>query len=317
MSAIRGALGAMCCLGLSGCILTSGIPDWEVSEEVSATGEAPEKVAIDVANDELVDATVNGHAVRLRVEIGHTGLVLNPDTAARLGLLSTVSGKAMVGPVEVKAYSAVADVTSGPGTSRQRIYWYERSITDGADGIITLADLPYRNVTLRLSPPRAGEVETVLQTMVNHDSIVYRLPVAGSTIDVRFYLDRDRTTATSAAAAILGESHGGKWSGEERQYPITLGIERAVRPMTLAKPVNIGDAGSLDVSQFLARMRDWKGKTELPVDPAQEGQPIVVEGNRGSRSEYFLTLGRDVLDRCSSVTYERETQILRLRCGGG
>jgi catechol-2,3-dioxygenase len=69
----------------------------------------------------------------------------------------------------------------------------------------------------------------------------------------------------------------------------------------------------------MARTSDFRGKHKLTgtAERAREGE-ILVTGRLPSQDPlYRMTLGLDVLERCSAATYVRATGELRLRCARG
>ncbi len=102
--------------------------------------------------------------------------------------------------------------------------------------------------------------------------------------------------------------------GQERSVEeIRFGISRPARLLRLARPLRIGD---LEVSHLMARSADFRGKHKLvrTQAPPSDGA-ILVNGRVPSQDPlYRITLGLDVLDRCSTVTYDRAGRELRLRC---
>ena len=77
-------------------------------------------LTVDAASDFLIDATINGQPVRLRVDPKTSGyVILNPATVARLGLRrSMIGSRTQVGPVRLTGSSKVAEIVDRRGDRR-------------------------------------------------------------------------------------------------------------------------------------------------------------------------------------------------------
>jgi len=304
-----GVCGAVFLLG--GCIKISPmIPSWPKTEAATPRGD------LNLAPDSghIVQAQINGHPVRLRVDSGYSGIVLNPDVAARIGLERSIwENDVLVGPVRMQGETGVAPVVIGTATDTRRITWFDKNITSAADGIINMAHLPYERVTLQLRPERPGEADIVLPTTPDGFwSITHHQRVGERTIEVRFGIDVPRTVMTASTGAQLANLYGGAWRGEAVPHLIGFFVERPVRPMAFSRPVTLG---GLTLNQALVRASDWRGRNALPTDPPADASEIVVTGEAGkTKAVYNIILGQDLLSRCSSMSYATGTRVLTLRC---
>jgi hypothetical protein len=241
------------------------IPSWpEAAVPRGALTLAPE-------SGHIVVAQINGHPVRLRVNPGYEGIVLNRDVAERIGLKRSIwENDVLVGPVRMEGETGVAPVTIGTATDTRRIIWFDKNITTVADGIINMAHLPYEQVTLQLREERLGEADIVLPTTPDGFwSITHHQQVGERRIEVRFGLDIPRTVVTASTGAQLAQLHGGAWAGEAFPHVIGFFVERPVRPMTFSRPVTLG---GLSFSQALVRGSDFRGATHCP--PIRPPTPV-------------------------------------------
>jgi hypothetical protein len=107
---------------------------------------------------------------------------------------------------------------------------------------------------------------------------------ATARIFVEFSLLQPHSLATASAGALIAASHGGEWTGEARPALIKFGIERPIRPMRLARPLEIG---GFALPALHVRTGDHRGNFQLPPDAApppsseagQDPDEIVVTGN--------------------------------------
>ena len=273
-------------------------------------------LVLDEADGPYVNGTINGVPVRLKVEFDHVeGITLNPDAAARAGL-SEGDGAWIerIGPVRLEGRSAKLRLTIAGVETRARIRWRGSPAAMGADGAISVHSLPFDSVTLHRAAAGPGERELSFPTRL-HDNhgIHYRLPVGKNRIAIRFSLERPRTTAPAAAAAVIAQQQGGQLGQERSLEEIAPGVERPVRVLRLTRPLPVG---GLSVPVLMARTADFRGEHQLTwaETPSGEGEIIVTGALPSQEALYRITLGLDVLGRCSSATYRRRTGELRLRC---
>lgn len=273
-------------------------------------------LVLDGADGPHVTAVINGVPLRLKVAFDHTdGITLNPDAALRAGL-GQGDGRwiEQIGPVELEGRSAQARLVLAGVATRTSIRWRGSPVLSGADGAVSAHTLPFDSVTVRRAAAAPGERELLFATRL-HDNhgIHYRLKVGDRRVAVRFSLDRPRTTAPAAAAAVIAEQQGGQLGQERLLEEIVPGVERPVRPLRLDRPLAVA---GLSVPVLMVRTSDFRGahRSLLVEQPAAAGE-IVVTGARPSQDAlYRITLGLDVLGRCSAATYRRRTGELRLRC---
>jgi hypothetical protein len=191
--------------------------------------------------------------------------------------------------------------------------WWDRDAAEGADGVISAADLPYDRVVFRLAPPQSGE--RALQLPMEWDrsgGLSHRLTLGGQQVIVQITNNKPDSIATAAAGALLAQLHGGAWSGETRVMPLTFGVPRPVRPLTFARPFRFAQ---LDLAGLLVRTQDHRGNAQLPAEAGADPDEIVVTANTGrTRPRYTLALGRDWLAPCSSMTLDVRTRLITLSC---
>lgn len=294
---------------LSGCVrISPAIPAWPSPGQDDLTLAARDGF--------VIAAEVNGRPVRLRVDTAYSGVILNPGTARAIGLVaSRWENDVTVGPVHVQGETAVATLSIGGQVDRRRIVWFERDIAPDADGVINIASLPYATITLSLRSPQPDEERVEFQTTPKGFwSVIYPLAAGEKEIDVRFVLAAPRTLVSAAAGAELASSNGGTWAGDATAYPVSLDVVRPVRPMRFARPVAIQN---LSLGQALIRTSDYRGREALPPEQEDPSEIVVTASQGRSRAQFNMMIGRDHLERCSSLTYETRTRKLALSCRPG
>jgi hypothetical protein len=286
---------------------------------LAASPAAAQTLVLDAATGPYVEAVVNGVPLRLRVDFDLLpDISLNPEAAARAGL-GNGEGRWVqrIGPVRLRGRTMRTDLTLAGVKARTMIRWHARPVPVGADGLVSIHALPFDEVTVERRPAGPGERDIAFETRIDDNHGLF-LPVAvGSRrIAARLSFFRPRTTAPAAAAAVIAQRHGGAIDtapgGAEE---VTLGVFRPVYLLELQSPLAVG---ALSVPRIMVRTADFRGGHRLVRrDGADAGEAIVVTGERRSQeSLYRITLGLDVLDRCSAATYRRLARTLVLRCAG-
>lgn len=264
----------------------------------------------------LIDAWINGHPVRLRVDPSGSGyVILNPATVERIGLeRSLIRSSTRVGPVRLEGWSKVVRMRIGDTEGRRRLVWIDRPVVADADGLISPADMPYDEVTFELGRARSDERDYILPLQFPRgEGLFYPLNSGGEQIHVKFSLIKQNSMATGAAGALLSGQFAGRWTGDPREALIDFGVARPVRPLGLGQPVMLE---ALDLRTFLVRAGDHRGTLELPPEPDADPDEIVVTGAGGKRqrARYGLIVGLDRLSSCSRLVWNNLNRQLTFRC---
>lgn len=274
---------------------------------------------LDEASGHIVEASINGVPLRLKVELDHShSITINPAAAARAGL-GNGQGRwvEIIGPVRLHGRVARPNIFIGDKEFTAPVHWQEQEAVSGADGTITPHLLPFDRVTLQRRPQSAPEQDLVFSSKL-HDNHGIHVPVrvGEKRVAVRMSLSRANTSAPAAAAAIIARKHGGVVSEARILEEIAFGVKRPARILRLQQPFQVG---GLTIPALLARTADFRGKHKLAraQAPMPEGEILVTGKTHSQPPLYRVTLGLDVLGRCSSATYTRGTGELRLRCAAG
>jgi hypothetical protein len=298
----------------------AGRAEWRlVAAALFLAAAAPPPAAdlvLDAATGPYVVALVNGVRLRLRVDFDHgESLTLNPEAAARAGL-GTGEGRwiNIIGPVRLRGRFAEIPVTLAGQVTKAKVNWQQVDVAADADGIVTPHLLPFGRVTLERRPAGAGERDIVLESRMHWNHGIH-VPVrlGKRRIAARLSFHHPRTTAAAAAAAVIIDAQGGALGGARSLEEIGFGVKRPARSLRLERPLRIGD---LAVTRLMARSADYRGKHKLTLPGAPVAQSdILVTGRLPSQDPlYRITIGLDVLERCSAASYVRATGELRLRC---
>lgn len=272
-----------------------------------------------LSDQNIIAVTINGESLRLEVRPEAADApTLNPDVAARLGLKpGMLAFRSMVGSERVNGDSSVHRVDYGAGPKKQRIFWADRPSSSIADGTISPASLPYKQVRFILRPALANENE--LKLPLDNFGFLGRLGV-GTTLDVdgeklrlQFSLQRDETLVSAPTGNWLAQKRDGKFTGTPRQTLIAYSVQRPTRAMTLARPITIGQMALATVDVRYSDYGDASGIAEA-ASAGGDSDEIVVVGDKQKKVDLRIVAGRQFLNRCSSLTYDLKARNMRLTC---
>lgn len=287
------------------------------STGVAARGPERE-LTVDV--DATLPSTVNGRPTRLRVD---PSAVAMPAVAAELAAGAGLEAGPFdvtytIGSVVLEGRTALGRIDLGQGPQLRRIAWFDRRWDRDAETVVGPGGVPAAVVRFRLRPARAGERVAVLP-MTGQGGLEDRwaglyavAELDGRPIRVRFD-PRRATTATASTGLVLARVHDGVAEGPTFSAEIAFGVERPVRALRLARPFAVGP---LRLNRLLVRVADHgnasaMAATRTPRDPDE----VVVTGRRKrDRDKDRIVLGRDHLDRCSSITFDKLAKQVRLSC---
>lgn len=286
----------------------------------AASQGAPELV---VSGDHIVTATIEGTPGRMRIDPGAIGMpLITADLATRAKLKPGMFGIGYgVGTSTVFGRTAVVKIDTGAGADKHRIGWTQRAYAADVDGVISPAALPQPVIRFVLREARSGE-RTAILPMVDggglfgsFSGLFTTLDVDGEPIRVRFDPFHTRSLATAGAAQRIAATHKGALNGDVQQQEIAFGITRPVRTMTLAEPIHIG---GLSIAMLGVRTNDF-GTAHGIADADQHVDPdevlVTAKGKKRNRDHDRMTLGRDQLDHCSSIVFDKPAKQIRLTCG--
>lgn len=195
----------------------------------AARAGAPE-LRVSAADNFVIDATINGQAVRLRVDPETSGyVILNPATVERIGLRrSMIGSRTQIGPVRLQGWSKVAELRIGGVTEDRRMVWIDRPAIEGADGLIGPADLPYDQIIFDIREVAEHE-EAGFPVPLEFDrsgGLYYAFRLGEDMMRVQFSLIKPISLATAAAGARLADLFEGHWIGEPQEQMIEFGVSR-------------------------------------------------------------------------------------------
>lgn len=281
----------------------------------------PVAAEIVVTGDGIVPVTLNGVPGRIRIDPAVPALpMFAAPFAERVGLNpGPFAFGYMVGPQTVRGRTAVARIAVGEGGAerRRRIGWAERPYFNGADAVIGPGGLPDPVVRFVLRAPQSGE-RTVALPAVDEGGLFggwghmfALIDVGGRPMRIRFDPHHPRTLATAGAGVRLAQAQDGRVSGEAAPIEIAFGISRPVRTLTLERPLAIGP---LMLTSLGVRTTDFGDASAIREEGGDPDEIVVTAERRRNTDRDRIALGADTLERCSSITFDRERGQIRLTC---
>lgn len=293
---------------------------------VTAYGQQACADVLDVGPDGVLAVRINDTPAKLQVRGDWISyLTLNPDATERLGVSSgmfssMVGIQATVGTTVISGHTGKAKFAVDSKETKERVLWFDKVAAPQIDGAIGPASLPQPQVRLNIGVGVQNATAFKVPMKVNDRSYGTQIVVGDATVFVMVNPLRQDTVASAAAGQVLSAVYGGKWTGAGGSVVEAFGVERPVRELSLASPVQIG---SLRVERVLVRdFARVKGVAEdeaaqTALDPSEVTLPAVsVTANARSKvkAAYYLTLGRDVLVHCASVTFDKVANQIEFAC---
>lgn len=292
---------------------------WIITAVVSVAATAPAKdpASLVVPVDPVLDATIDGRPVRLRVDPGSPTMpLLNPATVARLGVRpSGQAGTGIVGTTRFAGETAVVKLglPSQAKPRKTRVIWFDRANAREVDGELNPLLLPHAKVRF-LRPGRGGKLTVLPYQDTGDRSRGTYLMLAGERVEVSFGLGRPGagavTAATADAGRLLALAHGGAVTpGIRGEMEVGLGVRRPYREVDLARPVRIGPF-TLD----RLRVRTANAGALGLADPDADPDEVVVTGRRDRKPTREIRIRADQIDRCAWVEVDRVAQRITFNC---
>lgn len=204
-------------------------------------------------------------------------------------------------------------VIDGVAINRE-VQWLDRPATHGAEMLLGPASLPHPIVRFDLRAPVPGERPFSMPLSdFSGFGLGYGLAIrlGDFPLTVSFTLKRDRTLATAGAGTVLAAGLGGRSEGTARNRDIAFGIARPVQRLSLTRPLRIGP---LSVAATDVRVADYGRLRVGKVGNGDPGEIVVTGKSRRDRRYDIVTIGRDDLAPCSSLTIDKARRLLIMVC---
>jgi len=284
-------------------------------------GAAPAPRDYVVPPDGVVTARLNGVPLRLRIDPGATAMPLVTDAiAAQAGVKSGMFGTLYgVGPVRIPGKTGLAKLDLAGTVLKRRVSYAPKPYAEGFDGVMGPGGLEAPVVRFALRAPIPSE-RTVTLPMIDQGGLMAGwaerfalIEVGGQPLRIRFDPHHPRSLATAGAAVRLAAAFGGVLSGIAGQQEIAFGIQRPIRTLTLARALPVGP---LSLQTFGVRTADNGNASSIAEADAKVDPNEIVVTAKGMHdpNRDRLSLGADVLARCSSIVFDKPAKVIRLTC---
>lgn len=275
---------------------------------LAAPAQAQTSITLAADPVPIVDAEINGRPVRLEVILSLPDqLALNPAAAERLGVRRVPF---------TRVRARVDDDASIRGrVARPRLVFEDGSdvrafagifpvpVTDRADGMIGPGAFPHDVVTIVLAPDQPGARQIVLP-LANPDLWSARTQAGQMSLGLGFNISRPASVFNRTASSRLDGEGLIVADGALTREPVILGLTTMMQPVRTALTIE-----GLPLGPAFAR-------TRAPLLGAYEEDAIIVEAPSGNPAPPGVILGRAALSACSSISVNRRTRQLTLRCAG-
>lgn len=285
-----------------------------------------------ISGDAIQAVRLEGHALRVRADPAAPGTLLVPRTLAER--LELKAGKRLgigfvylIGPVRVSAGTDTAKVDFGAGPEKMRVGWTTRTFSDVADGSVGPMGLPEPLIRFVLRPadPRDRKVVLPMAPLTFPFTLFgagwthsyAQIVVDGAPMRLLFDPNHPQSHATAGAGVRLAKAQDGRVEGDPAMQEVAFGVERPVRRMRLRRPLAIGP---LRIERLGVRTTDFgdartireAGATEAAPDPNEV--VVTARGKKRDMRDDQITLGADVLDRCSEILFDKPKRQIELTC---
>lgn len=271
---------------------------------VARPAAAQTSITLDANPIPIVDAHINGRAVRLEVDMRMpSALMLSTAAAERIGVQRVPLLQVRVnidGGGSMSGRLARPRLVFDGGASRAFAGIFPVPVTSNADGVIGPGALPYDVVTIRLGPDQAGARDIVF-TLDDANRWVPQAQVGDATVNINFDVSQPASVFNRAAARHYDANGGIVSAGDLAERPVILGLRTLMQPVTTELSMQ-----GLALGPSFAR-------TNAPLLGAFEPDAVVVEAQTQSLPP-AITLGREALSRCSSVSVDNHSKRLTMRC---
>lgn len=254
----------------------------------------------------IIEATINGQPVRLEVDPRLPRfLAVSTTTAQRLGLRRIPFAGARVGidgsGALLRGRTARPHVAFGEHELRVMTGIFPVPVTSNADGVIGASALPYDIITIELGA--GGAARTIEVELADENVWIASGNVGGIDLLIDFDLGARESVFSQTASSRFDDVGAIVADGALEERPVIFGLRTMMQPVRTELT-----ALGLPLGATFAR-------TNAPLLGAIEEDAIVVEAESGSVRPPRVSIGRDALSQCSSMSVDRRNQRMTLRCG--
>ena len=264
--------------------------------------EAQTSITVQANPIPIVDAQINGQAVRLEIDFRPPDVsLLNPAAAQRLHIFQMFNLSLQVDSgASIRGRLARPRMTfQGNQASRAFAGVFAIPVTSRADGVIGPGVLPEDVITIVLGPD-IPNARTITLPLANADVWTSAATAGGLGLRTNFDLGRQESVFNVTAARTFNEQNKIASDGDLIDREVILGLTTKVQPVR-TELMALG----LALSPAYAR-------TNEPLHGAEDENAVVVTAH--APPPPGMTIGRAALSHCSSISVDRRTKQMTLRC---
>lgn len=252
-----------------------------------------------------------------------TAMVLNEAPAQRAGLKSfpligkrTFKSALIPGGEATFRFNFAGITPRGLPEKKVPVVWVSRPVASDADGVLTVGALKTDRVIFDLGPPRPGSRTIVLKKKGTGETGI-RARVGDEDIDVALELNSPDTVMNARAAEALiaaGVARRTGAVGYWRPFPgVSLPFQRleaVAGGRLLGLPLRRMGAR---VSEAEARRIDSEARGTSTASDDDDTITVTASRKKKGRGPWLL-IGRDVLNDCSRIEFDRGNERWVLTC---
>ncbi len=309
-------------LGLKRLIITAAL----LAGSAQAASPPPPPVVLSVAPGSQPHMPVKIKDVELDIRLALSydlAMILNPAPAERAKLKAfpligkrTFKNSLIPGGEATFRFNLLNITPRGLAKGKAPVVWVSKTIAPEADGVLALSALKSDLITLNLGPQAPGaKLHTIPRK--DKDEVAMEARIGDEKIRVSLELNSPDTVMNArAAAALVGaglfKRNGavGFWA----PFPgMALPFERmTATPGATLLGLPLARAG-VRITDAQARELDARAKAGTSSADDDE-DAITVTANRKRGRDPWILIGRDVLDSCSKIEFDRPAKVWRLTC---
>lgn len=260
------------------------------------------------AGPPVIEVRINDRPVRLAVDPRMPdALALDADAAARARVrnLPLVRAQLLLDDASLLARLARPEIEFANGEEQRVIaVVFSSELVAGADGMIGPGALPYERVTIDFAAPRE-EGRAHVFALQNADLWSPRVALAPEiTTRVDFNISYGESVLNPPAVSALQRAGLISSAGELTRTPLVFGLSAMTQLASVDPAVTVD---GLALGRTLAR-------TNAPILGPEDEDAVIVEPSENENAEPRVSLGLDALSRCWSISVERRSRQLTLRC---
>lgn len=277
-----------------------------------------------VPPDRIIQGTINSQPVRYEFNGSLPSyFIIDPEVATRLGLkagfLPALGRSYNTGKVSF-GKSAKVDYTLGSKSGRGDVVWHKRPDSKNGDISLGLSSIQEPIVTFMLRPQQPSERLFMLPLRIlNGEAPGTAVKDGKNEIFVIFDFRQEANVANASMAVNLVAENGGAFVANEGRIMTTVTTERRARMLELDRPLKVGPLQLSRIDVLIDARGNAKPIPTGKIIPqkAQEDEIVVTahrKVKRGNEDAQFLSIGRDALSACSSITFDRKLREIRMSC---